>query len=336
MSENRKRVAFVGQPEYFRCTYEKDLDGLAEVREFPFNFSMTAKDFEELLGYDADVNFFFRGEFVPATTLRQLSGIKVNLSSEPFPRHINGGWEYTLDSINRYIAFREIRKKPFDFVFHYERASLDLMEWDGLKLSGDFVFPIATGTYKREERAKQWDIFFVGRSTEHRERYFGSLKHYFNFLHICHGVWGPALVEYMCRSKICLNVHAEDEVSWEPRVQMMMASGAFVISEKITPNDYLRPGIDYIEVGDRFEMFEAVKYYLKSESEREAIAASGYQRVSKLLSAESCFSKLIEDISQGACRRFEVSKGRKVLDVYAAANDQFRRLRSINFLRKGK
>ena len=311
------RIAFVGQPEYFRSTYENDLAELGEVREFRYNFSMTTQDFVPLIEFAADFNFFFRGEYVPTDVLRLLKGTNINLSSEPFPRLIEGRIEYTFDSINRYTWFRDIRNQPYDYVFHYEEASLALMARDGLYLSGEFVFPVAINTYRHTKQVPLWDIFFIGRSTEHRERFFGPLKHYFNFLHICHGVWGPALVDYLNAAKICLNVHAEDEVSWEPRMQMMLATGAFVISERITPNRYLRPGVDYVEVETRNEMLEAVRYYLENDVERERIAISGMNRVHEVLSSRACFQDLIRNISGGRCPRFRTEKGKLLLDFYS-------------------
>ena len=58
-----KKIAFISQPEYFRFIYENDLDAIAYVKEFPFNFGMSADAFKDLEVYDADYNIFFRGEF---------------------------------------------------------------------------------------------------------------------------------------------------------------------------------------------------------------------------------------------------------------------------------
>src|SRR3990172_4577230 len=236
------KIAFISQPEYFRFMYEHDLDDFADVREFKLTYTMDAGQFSDLLEYGADHNIFFRGEHVPGEVLRELKGVKINLSSEPFPREIDGHIEFTCDSLKRYRAFKEINNKPFDYVFHYDASSLRYMLKDGLKLSGEFAFPVATSVYKRADLPKEWNIFFIGRSTDHREQIFGPIKHYYNFLHIAHGIWGADLVKYMNAAQICLNVHAENEISWEPRLQMMLACGAFVISEPVTPNAYLRPG----------------------------------------------------------------------------------------------
>jgi Glycosyl transferases group 1 len=313
------KIAFVSQPEYFRFMYEHDLDDCGEVREFKLTYSMRAEQFLELLEYSADINIFFRGEYVPSEVLQQLHGIKINLSSEPFPREINKYIEYTSDSLKRYCSFRIIRNKPFDYVFHYDALSLNFMQNDGLKLSGEFAFPVATGVYKPMAVPKEWDVFFIGRSTNHREQYFGPLKHYYNFLHIAHGIWGAELVKYMNASRIGLNVHAENEISWEPRLQMMLACGLFVISEKITSNLYLRPGIDYIEVSNQYELFDAVSHYLQYPNECDSIAMNGYNRVQELLCSRTAFKNLIEGIYQGKYSRFAPKPGRSFFDIYIKA-----------------
>lgn len=300
-----KKIAFISQPEYFRFIYEHDLDDIFEVREFPFHFNMSPNEFNDLIKFDADYNIFFRGEFFPDEVLNKLKGLKIALSSEPFPRKINGKWEQTHDSVKRYEQFKIIKNKKFDYVFHYDASSLPLFEMDGLKISGEFVFPVARKTYKASKnKGEKWDFFFVGRSTNHREDLFGHLKHHYNFLHIAHGIWGPDLVEYMNQSKICLNVHAENEISWEPRMQMMLAAGAFVMSEKITPNKYLRPGIDYVEFSDKVDFIKKVEFYLKNEDKRMEIVENAQMRIAEYFNSAKNFPNFFNKIEAGEYPKF--------------------------------
>jgi hypothetical protein len=324
----KPKIAFISQPEYFRFIYERALDDLAEVWEFKLHMGLKPEDFAELIAYQADFNFFFRGEFVPEGVLEQLQGLKIALSSEPFPRVIDGHYEYTLDSINRYLDFRSIRTQPYDYVFHYDGASLPLLNRDGLSLSGEFAFPVDTTVYKHQQKPAVWDLFFIGRSTAHREAHFGYLKHHYQFLHICHGIFGPSLVDYMTAAKICLNIHAEHEVSWEPRMQMMLACGVFVISEKITPNKYLRPGVDYMEVGSPHELHQAVAHYLTHDSERLAIAQNGYNRVRETLNSQICFKQMTLDLSRNKYPKFSVGKQAHLCEAAAIARSAWRRMNS--------
>ena len=321
-----EKIAFISQPEYFRFIYEDCLNDIFETREFPFKFDMGKNDFDGLVNFAADYNFFFRGEFFPEAALRRIKGVKIALSSEPFPRKIDGKWEYTRDSIKRYLAFRRIRNKSFDYVFHYDISSMPLFVKDGLLISGDFVFPVALDIYKPVQEKKKWDLFFIGRSSEYREKFFMPLKHQFGFLHIAHGIWGPELVDYINKSKICLNIHAAKEVSWEPRMQMMLACGAFVISEKISPNSYLRPGIDYIEFSDAKDLHDKVKFYLTHEKNREEIIENAKCRVQEMFDSRKKFIELIDGIKDGRYRLFSTDgSGDSLLNIIALIMHCFRR-----------
>ncbi|SEK35769.1 glycosyltransferase [Nitrosovibrio tenuis] len=323
-SNEKLKIAIISQPEYFRFCYEDELNIFGDVREYPLHSGMSAADYSNLINFNADINIFFRPELISIDVLNRLRGIKVALSSEPFPRYIDGKLNYTKDSIFRYLSFRAIRYLPYDYVFHYDESSLNFIQSDGLFLSGAFVFPVATKTYIPTPAVPNWDFFFIGRSTSHREDYFGSLKHHFHFLHICHGIAGKALVDYINRSKICLNIHAEAEISWEPRMQMLLSCGAFVISEKITPNKFLRPGVDYIEVGSPREAYTASEYFLKHEEERLRIAQSARDTIVELLNAEHSFRMLITGILNKSSPRFDAKKPRMSIHLIDKAVQIFR------------
>jgi hypothetical protein len=307
------KIAFVAQPEYFRFIYENDLDFIGEVREFVFNYTMSEKNFTALEEYNPDISFFFRGEYFPNEVLKRLNGIKINLSSEPFPNTINDKLNYSLDSLRRYKNFRKIISKSFDYVFHYDKSSLQFIKNDGINISGEFYFPVATGTYRKIDIPKRWDFFFIGRSTPYREKYFFHLKHYYNFLHICHGIWGKELVTYTNQSKILLNIHAEKEISWEPRVQMLMATGKMLISEKLTENPYLIPGEDYIEISTPKELINKAEYYLEHEDEREEIANNGMKKILELFDSKNIFSEFIKNIKKGDYNKMSVSSSQSTL-----------------------
>ncbi len=303
------KIAFIGQPEYFRAFYENDLNDIYEVKEFSLNFNMNENDFNELISFNANYNIFFRGEFVPNSVLQRLNGYKIALSSEPFPNYINDKLNYTKDSLYRFITFENIRNLEFDYVFHYDKSSLRFMQEHELLLSGEFILPVATGTYKRMQVEKKWDIFFIGRSTEYREKFLGNLKHYNNVLHIAHGVFGDDLVKYCNQSKIVLNLHAENEVSWEPRMQILLATGAFVVSHKITPNEYLIPNEDFVEVSmdDPMDIYEKVNYYLNDKEARDNISEHGYTKIQDNFKASTAFQSLIDGIHADKYTKFKAS-----------------------------
>lgn len=327
MTNSRKKVAFVGQPEYFCFCYPSSFSW-AEVKEFEWRFGENI-DVENIIQYNPDITFFFRGEFIPRDLLRTLTGVKVCLSSEPFPRHIQDNkLNFTRDSFVRYINFRmRIRNLPFDYVFHYDAKSLKWMANDGLFVSNPFPFPVDTKTYFDKKLERKWDFFFIGRSTRHREKFFARLKHEYKFLHINHGIFGEDLVDYICSAHINLNIHAEDEISWEPRVQMLLSCGAFLISEKISSNDYLRPGIDYIEISSPTEAYEAAQYYLNHPEEMKPFRHNSRKRIIEKLDADVNFHSLCTSIENKAIEKFHIGKGRLTLDALTHLYKLMRKLK---------
>ena len=136
-----KTVAFIAQPEYFDFHYKEVLEDMYTVRYFPNSFSENPNFFASLVEFDADINIFFRGELVPIEVLNSLEGIKINLSSEPFPKIINNSLIYTEDSLNRFEFFLRIFERPYDYIFHYDEVSKIFLENQGIELSGYFPFP---------------------------------------------------------------------------------------------------------------------------------------------------------------------------------------------------
>ena len=95
---------------------------------------------------------------------------KINLN-------INSKFDYTSDSVNRFKFFLRFSERKFDFTFHFDEASRSFIELMGIRLSGYQPLPVATQTWRPPSSPipKKWDIVFLGRSTPHRERFFGPL-----------------------------------------------------------------------------------------------------------------------------------------------------------------
>ena len=161
----KKKIAFIGQAEYFRFHYENDLSPEYEVYSHQLRYGATPEYYSSLVDFDADINIFFRGELVPAEVIRRLSGKRVALSTEPFPKLKAGQFDYTLDSLGRFRSFLDIFNCGFDHIFHYDAVSEEFFESQGIKLSGFIALPIATGTYKLHRKERVRDVLFIGRST---------------------------------------------------------------------------------------------------------------------------------------------------------------------------
>lgn len=298
-----RKVAFVGQPEYFRCLYENDLDSLYEVREFRLGWSKGLRHYHPLITFDPDVAFFFRPECYPPALLDVLGGIKVAISSEPIPKHIMGHYQASADMDGRFNSLLGAKNR-YDFFFHYDKTSLRFLRERGFQVDGELLFPVATGLYRPIPYERRWDWGFFGRDTPHRESYLGVAKRDYEGLHVVHGIYGEEFVRLMNQCKIGLNVHVDGNLSLEHRMHNMMACGVMVMSEPLSHNDLLKPEVHYVEFSEREEFQEKLEYYLANDEEREAIAANGLQLMREHLSADKLFPRLIEYLTR-ADRREE-------------------------------
>ncbi len=88
---------------------------------------------------------------------------------------------------------------------------------------------------------------------------------------------------------------------------MLLACGAFVMSEPITSNDYLRPEVDYIVVKNKEELIEKANYYLQNDQVREKIAQNARKRILEVLDSKREFTRLIKRIEEQKLEKFEAT-----------------------------
>ncbi|MDU0343983.1 glycosyltransferase [Bosea rubneri] len=307
------RLAFVGQEEYFGCHVERDLDNLYNTKFFQLRFGATKQYYKELIEFNPDITIVFRGELMDAETLSDLNGTKIGYSTEPSPKIIEGRLEYTRDSLGRFKTVLGIFDKPYDYIFHYDEASRSFFESQGLFFSGYAPLPIATETYVPLPIERSRGILFFGRSTEHREGILGPLKRDFDVLHLAHGWPGGTAHEisefntFVARSRVVLNIHAEDEVSWEPRLQQCLSCGALVISEPISDNTYLTPDVHYLQASGGPAFYDLVRRVMENPSEFAGVARAGRQRVLQTLSSASWFPRFFQNLQQTGANRFALN-----------------------------
>lgn len=247
-----------------------------------------------LVDFQPDVAIFFRPQLFSNTLLSRLTGVKIGLSTEPFPKLIDTAFHYTKESICCFKALLGAASLDFAYIFHHDAASASFMQRMGVRLSGTVPLPVATMTWQEAAREDKWDLAFVGRSTNHRERHFVDLKRDFRFLHVSHGIFARDALPYYHASRIGLNIHAEPELRWEPRVQQLMAAGMLVVSEPLSPNALLAPAEHFVEVRDPAETYQVCREIIADITKFETIRRAGHDRVQRELSARLVWPRLIE------------------------------------------
>jgi hypothetical protein len=250
------RLAFVGQSEYFAaCALEGPVPGI-EPRFFPYR---EGEDFGEplhgLVAWGAECVVVFRPELVPAGALGGLDAVTVGFVTEPVPR---GAGDDHPDLLRRLETLARLDPSGFDRIVSYDPLIVDAVErfasvWRSLPLpvADCFFGPVAGGDGRPIS-------LFVGRSTEHRERFLTPIKHEFDTLHVAHGASGRRLEGLLREATIGINLHNESYPTFESRVGLYLAAGLLCVSEPLSPTHGLEPGIDYVEVHDPVELHEAI------------------------------------------------------------------------------
>jgi len=288
------RIAFVCQPEYFRFVYEDDLDQNYEVKEFMLKWGGNVHYYKDLIKFNPHIAFFFRPELYPNELLEKLKGLKVALSSEPIPKYINNKFITSEDMQLRFESLKGAKDKKYDYFFHFDRTSIKFLRENGFNVEGEFILPVAIGTYRPINCKKKWDWVFSGRDTRHRNRFLEVAKRDFKGLHLAHGIFSEEYVSLVNACKIGINLHVDENVSIEPRLQMLMACKVMVMSEPLSHNELFKPGIHYVEFTKPEEFWEKLRYYLEHNDEREKIALNGLRLVREYLSTKKVFPKFIE------------------------------------------
>ncbi len=148
-----------------------------------------------------------------------------------------------------------------------------------------------TVQYRMPNTKKDIDVLFVGNILPRRRFWLDSLKKYFNIVE--QNAYGRGMTELFNRSKIVLNIHAEDYLDTETRIFEALGCGCFMLSEKLSEENPFSSGVHLVEVEDLNEMIGKVDYYLKNDDIREAIASQGYSEVT----SNHTYTKRAEEIA---------------------------------------
>ncbi len=117
------------------------------------------------------------------------------------------------------------------------------------------------------------EILFVGSITPRRKELLEKLQSEFTVTIV--NAFGKELVQYFNRSKIVLNIHAEEHKDTETRVFEALGCGSFLLTERLSEeNPFTDEHLVEFETFD--ELCDKVKYYLDHTKERDTIAKQGY------------------------------------------------------------
>jgi hypothetical protein len=253
----RLRLAFIGQREYFGYTSLHDTVAGVEPRFFHLH---NGGDIETVLpalkAFAPDVVLAYRPELIAAGAFDEIDAVTIGYLTEPLPRP---GRERHHDLEDRLRQLHAADAHNFDRVCSYdpyiEQAASEVLE-----IWRSFPIPVAdsefsSGPLQAPKGAPV--LLFTGRATKHRNDFLDSLKKDFDVIHVAHGVTDERLAPFLAEADIGINLHNHPYLNYENRVSHYAAAGLAIITEPLSPRWGLVPGVDYVEVSERWDLYRA-------------------------------------------------------------------------------
>jgi spore maturation protein CgeB len=136
----------------------------------------------------------------------------------------------------------------------------------------------AKGTVRLKDRVRSW-LAVAGIPQKHKLRARTLALRYPGRVH--DPVFGRDYYRVLARSKIVVNRHIDCAGDWASNMRMFEATGmgaCLVTDNKKNLGDLFKPGVECVAYDGLDDCVEKIKYLLKHDAEREAIAAAGQRR----------------------------------------------------------
>jgi hypothetical protein len=307
-------VAFVGHPSYF-TPHLLSAPASGIVPTFlPFRGRDDDAGALRSALQDADPHAIvaLRPEALPPGAMDGLEAPVLGVITEPLPRadrkpHPN--YDYNLAELRRIDRGNVDRVITTD-AHSWDAAAPLVPLWRAMPLPVDDRLYRAPRPSRRPPRT-----IFVGHSTMHREETLIGLKHDFDLPHYAHGLIGPELEEVLASADAALNIHGERWVrAFESFVLVHLAAGHLVITEVLEPLYGLEPGIDVVQVGDRYELDLRVHQLHQTPDMYDRVRIRGHHK-SRQFAASKVWPRVIADLfadlaAFGTERRMGAAAGR--------------------------
>jgi len=187
--------------------------------------------------------------------------------------------------------------RKFDHAFVAQKRAVEDFAKDGVKAEW-LMHAFEPQAYPRMEFAsKKYDVCFVGHiNSQNRidalDRLFKEFPNFF---------YGQRLfedaAEKFCQSKIVFNISMLDDLNM--RTFEAMGTGSFLLTNWIpTIEEVFEDGKHLVLYRSHDEMVDKAKYYLAHDTEREKIAAAGYEEVMAKHTIQHRVDRMLEVVNQ--------------------------------------
>lgn len=239
-SHFENRVLVVGHRPYFEF-HMPETHGTTLVKKLEYYHDVANDAFNEIERFKPNVLLAFRPELIPLSVLLSFAGLKIGFSSEIFPKLVGKSIVGDVSHRDKFKFFDNSAVRRYDELYHYDASSKEFLDNSGIKFSGFPPYPLNPFLFEAEVSEKDIDVLFIGRVSPRRYELLEPLKRKnIRLVSIDHGFYGDDLLRLLTRSKIVLNIHAEDHSSFEPRTLIGAAVGAVIVSEPIPIPEWMQ------------------------------------------------------------------------------------------------
>jgi hypothetical protein len=285
---------FVGQTTYFEaCALEEQS---ARLRTAFVEFRAGA-DADAMLArvrsLAPHVVVVFRPEILPPGVFGDLRAAVLGFLTEPVPR--SGGRLAHPDLRRRREALARMDPGNVDRLVTFDPLIVPTAD-EFLRVWRSLPLPVADRFYAPVRPVSgRPAVLFVGRSTDHRERYLAHPKAEMDVVHAAFGVTADELAELLAHHPIAVNLHNEPYPSFENRVCLHLAAGQLVVSETLSPTHGLEPDIDYVEIADPLELLRVLRAAVRFPHAYERVRIRG-RRKAEAYRASHVYPRLVDDL----------------------------------------
>jgi hypothetical protein len=288
------RLAFVGQATFFEACALSEQSARVRTRFFEFRAGGDADAMLAHVGaFAPHVVIVFRPEVLPPGVFAGLRAAVLGFLTEPIPR--TRGNRAHPDLKRRRVDLARMDTGNVDRLVAFDpliapTAEAFMPVWRSLPLPvADRLFAPVHVTRGRPS------IVFVGRSTDHRERFLKRPKDELGLVHAAFGIDLDELVALLAEHEIGVNLHNEPYPSFENRVCLQLAAGQLVVSETLSPSHGLEPDIDYLEVAEPDQLAAVLHAAVRFPTAYHRVRVRG-RRKAEAFRASAVYPRLVDDL----------------------------------------
>ena len=138
-------------------------------------------------------------------------------------------------------------------------------------------------------------LVFAGVANARRDRWLDPVKHRFDLLHVAHGLAGGTSSRCSAAATSRSTCRGETYPRLEHRRGLFCAAGLLLVAERGGALHGLRPGLDFVEVGEDWELLEACARIVAEPQAFAPIRRSGRRRAERLR-ASAFWPRLVRDL----------------------------------------